>query len=202
MVKKISFEDLLHIEFRWPQKGDKPFVVADNPSDNAAVATSTFGRLVLMIEGYKKAGDLMVAAAEEDWRDRDILVFPIVFNYRQFLELSLKYQLATYGPTVGIEPNWNSHKLDALWKEFLMMLKSYDEGFPKEADHHVENIVLEFALADPRSFSHRYPVDPKGTKIEVAFNAIDLSNLAKIMNALESYFSGCDGLLSSLKDAC
>ena len=66
-------------------------------------------RLVLMKDGYKTAADLMVEAAASDRLSRDTLVFPIIFNYRQFLELSLKYQLATFGPEVGIKPNWKSH---------------------------------------------------------------------------------------------
>ncbi len=202
LEKRISFEDILSIRFRWPQHGDKPFVVAGNLLDNAVVANNTFARLVLMIDGYKKAGDIMVAASEEDWRERDILVFPIIFNYRQFLELSLKYQLAIYGPTVGISPNWKLHDLVALWNEFLQMLKSYDEGYPKAAERVVEKIVLEFAKADAGSFSFRYPVDPKGTKIEIAFSATDLSNLADVMNAIDSYFSGCDRFLSRLEGAC
>ena len=61
---------------------------------------------------------------------RDMLVFPIIFNYRQFLELALKYQLATYGAAVGMEPNWTTHYLDRLWGEFLDMLERYGTDTP------------------------------------------------------------------------
>lgn len=90
MAKRKTFEDILNSEFRWPAPGDKPFVVADDPFDNANIANDGFTRLVLMKEGYKSAADLMVQAAASDRQTRDILVFPIIFNYRQFLELTLK----------------------------------------------------------------------------------------------------------------
>ncbi len=90
MAKRKSFEYILNAEFRWPKKGDKPFVVADDPLDNANVADNEFTRLVLMMNGYKEATDLMVDRSASDRSTRDTLVFPIIFNYRQFLELSLK----------------------------------------------------------------------------------------------------------------
>jgi len=111
MPKVKNFKDILDSSFRWPQKNDLPFSEAKNPGNNAKIADRDFTRLVLMIGGYKKAADLMVERTVNDWRERDFLVYPIIFNYRHFLELSLKYQLATYGPRVGVEPNWESHDL-------------------------------------------------------------------------------------------
>jgi hypothetical protein len=79
MAKRKSFEDILKTEFRWPTKGDKPFVVADDPFDNANIADDAFTRLVLMMDGYKEAADLMVDRAASDRPIRDMLVCPIIF---------------------------------------------------------------------------------------------------------------------------
>ena len=87
MAKRKSFEEILNAEFRWPRQGDKPFVVADDPHRNAEIANDGFSRLVLMMDGYKKAADLMVEASTEDLYTRAILVYPVIFNYRQFVEL-------------------------------------------------------------------------------------------------------------------
>ena len=84
MAKCKSFEDILNTEFRWPTKGDKPFVVADDPLDNANIADNEFTRLVLMMTGYKEAADLMVDRSGGDRSSRDTLVFPIIFNYPGF----------------------------------------------------------------------------------------------------------------------
>jgi hypothetical protein len=198
MAKRHSFEELLKTEFRWPRQGDRPFVAADAPFDNANIADDGFTRLVLMMEGYKEAADLMVEAAAENRRMRDMLVFPIIFNYRQFLELSLKYQLATFGPAVGVEPNWRTHDLLELWGEFLEMLERYGTPDPDEADPIVGEIVLEFAKIDPGSYSYRYPVDRQGRPLPVAYRDLYLPTLADVMEAVAGYFTGSDGYLSQV----
>jgi hypothetical protein len=201
MAKRINFELALNTSFRWPMQSDKPFSEASEPAGNAKIAGDGFTRLVLMVDGYKKAADLMVERTIEDWRERDLLVFPIIFNYRHFLELSLKYHLATYGRGVEIAPNWNSHDLVVLWSEFRDMLDRYGIDDPDEVDPVVESIILSYAKVDPGSFSHRYPVDRQGITLPVARSELDLENLADVMNAVANYFKGTDGYLSALASA-
>ena len=193
MAKRKTFEDILNSELRWPKQGDKPFTVADDPFDNANIADDSFTRLLLMTDGYKAAADLMVEKARDDRPTRDILVFPIIFNYRQFLELSLKYQLANFGPAVGIKENWKSHDLAKLWSEFLAMLECYGTEDPA-----VGEIILEFSKVDPESYSFRYPVDRNGDPVPVAHSDLHLPTLAGVMEGLGGYFAGCDGYLSNL----
>ena len=201
MAKRKSFEAILDREFRWPTKGDVPFTEADDPLENANIADG-FARLVFMTEGYKKAGDLMVAVAEREPAQRHCLVFPILFNYRHFLELSLKYQLATYGPTVSIEPNWNCHRLEVLWSVFIEMLDRFGTDDPDEVDPVVGEIILEFAKIDPGSYSYRYPVNKNGEPVPVDRENLHLPTLADVIDGVAGYFTGCDGYLSDLKDAC
>ncbi|MEQ8657169.1 MAG: hypothetical protein RIC24_07660 [Hyphomicrobiales bacterium] len=196
MGKRKSFEDILNAEFRWPKQGDKPFVAAEDQFENANIVGDGFTRFVLMMEGYKQAADLMIAASADDRPMRDVLVFPIIFNYRQFLELALKYQIATFGPAVCIEPVWNTHFLDRLWGQFLEMLERYGTEDPDEADPVVGEIILEFAKIDPDSCSYRYPVDRRGNPISVAYSDLHLPTLADVMSAVAGYFSGCDGYLN------
>ena len=201
MAKRKSFEELLNTKFRWPRQGDRPFVVVDDPLENVNIADDGFTRLVLMMEGYKKAADLMVQASANDSPKRAALVFPIIFNYRQFLELSLKYQLATYGPAVGIRSNWKSHDLATLWTEFLEMLERYGTEDPDEADPVVGEIILEFAKIDPGSYSYRYPVDRLGNPLPVAHGDLHLPTLAEVIEGVAGYFKGCDGYLDHLLGA-
>ena len=85
----------------------------------------------------------MGEAAGDNNLARDTLVFPIIFNYRHFLEISLKYLLATYGSRVGIEPNWRSHDLAKLWGSVLEMLDRYGTIDLDEVDPIVGEIILE-----------------------------------------------------------
>lgn len=198
MAKRKSFEEILNREFRWPRQGDRPFVVAGASSDNAEIENDGFARLVLMMEGYKKAADLMIEASTGGRYTRDILVFPIIFSYRQFIELSLKFHLATYGPSVGIEPNWRSHDLEELWTAFMTMLDEYGTVDPDEVDPVVAEIILEFAKIDPASYAYRYPVDRQGNPLQIAYSEFHLPTLADVMNGVAGYFTGCDGYLHSM----
>jgi hypothetical protein len=91
----MDFEAILHRPLRWPKAGDQLFKPSGEWDGNAHIANHPTTRLVLMLGGYKRAADLLVQHATADRADRDTLVFPIIFNYRQFLELSLKYLIAT-----------------------------------------------------------------------------------------------------------
>jgi hypothetical protein len=197
--KHHAFDEILNSQFRWPKADDKPFVAADDPWENASIENHAFSRMIFMMEGYKKAADLMVGAANADEVERGYLVFPIIFNYRQFIELSLKYLIATYGKAVEIEPNWNSHNLEVLWKTFKEMLDRYGNPDPDEADSVVERIVAEFAKVDPASYSFRYPVDRNGGPIPVAYADLHLPTLQDVMQAVGGYFTGCEGYLDNLR---
>ena len=134
MAKKQAFEDLLETDFRWPTAGDNPFVRSENWFDNAIMPKEKNHRMANMTRGYKQAADLMVSSTTENRFERDAIVFPIIFNYRQYIELSLKYLISEYGPNVEIDPIWNTHDLARLWSEFSKILERYGTPDPDEAD--------------------------------------------------------------------
>lgn len=198
---KPDFEALLRTDFRWPMAGDAPFTQSEHWEKNAYIDPYGHGRLVMMMTGYKMAADLMVARVSDDRHDGDALVFPAIFNYRQFIELSLKYLIATYGYTVGVEAEWNTHDLSTLWSSFVRVLQGYGHEDSEGTDMVVGNIIAEFAKVDPRSFSFRYPVDTKGNLVPLPHQEVNLHRLADVMDGLEGYFSGCDGYLDDLQKA-
>jgi hypothetical protein len=200
-MKRRVFEEIIQAEFRWPTAGDQAFVAAHNPLENANIADDEFTRLVLMMEGYRKAADLMVAQTISESADRDFLVCPIIFNYRQFIELSLKYIIATYGPVVRVAANWNTHDLETLWNAFKGVLDAYGTSDPDDADPVVAQLVAEFAKIVPGSYSHRYPVDRQGKPLPLAVADLHLPTLADVMDGVAGYFTGCDGYLSEVKGA-
>jgi hypothetical protein len=196
-----SFADILTREFRWPKKGDQPFSVSGNWQQNARVVTGVHSRLVIMMGGYKAAADLLVERSQRSGFDRDTLVYPIVFTYRQFIELELKYLIATYGFTVGVKANWKSHDIAFLWSEFAKVLAGYGAEDPDQTHSVVSAIVAEFAKVDPDSYSYRYPVDTQGNEIPLAFEALDLVALKDVMDGVGVFFTGCDGYLDHLQGA-
>jgi hypothetical protein len=195
------FSSILTEEFRWPRQSDSPFAQSTEWQANAYIDRHGHGRFVMMMRGYKEGADLMVQRTCEDRRLRDSLVFPIIFNYRQFVELSLKYLIATYGPTVGVPARWKTHELIALWNAFAKVLQKYGHPYPNEGDLATAKIIAEFAKVDPRSDSYRYPVDRDGEAISLSHEEVDLTVLFDVMKAVDHYFTGCDGYLSDLQSA-
>ena len=200
MAKRKTFEELLSTEFRWPRKGDTLFTKSIDLQKNASLASDPRTRLILMTEGYKKAADLMVKHAASELSDRDFLAFPIIFNYRQFLELSLKYLLSTYGDHVGVNENWRSHNLVFLWSEVEKILDEFGTDNPDDVAPIVKEIVAEFSKIDPDAYFYRYPVDRGGIPLPLSCDLLDLETLADVINAVAGYFTGCDGYLSHLVD--
>ena len=197
----MDFEEILSRPFRWPKAGDTLFTSSPRWDRNAHLEQHGHGRLVMMMSGYKRGADIMVQHAAANRSDQDALVFPVIFNYRQYIELSLKYLIASYGRTVGIEAIWNTHSLTTLWTTFLEVLDGYGDQDEDGGTTAVDGIVAEFAKVDPNSFSYRYPVDTKGQPIQLAHDRLDLTALADVMNAVDGYFSGCDGYLDHLQSS-
>jgi len=189
-----SFESLLNTDFRWSTPGDRALVAAPDWFRNATVAQHPFDRMVLMTDGYKQAADILVAKAIEDRPSRDLLLYPIVFCYRHFIELSLKYVIVTYGRRAGVQPNLKDHDLDLLWPEFCRVLAQYGEG-DKSALSVVEAVVAEFTKIDQGSFTFRYPTSRKGDPIVINQDNIDLAQLRDTMDGVANFFTGADGYL-------
>ncbi len=202
MSQNDTFGEILNQEIRWPLPGDDPFA----PSYGLASVTipeNEIPRFFMMVSGYNEAANHLVDKALEDRHERESLIFPILFLYRHYLELQLKYFISTYGRHAGIEPDWNTHKLTFLWRRFKEILDEFmgEAQDPGNADTTVEKIVAQFAKMDPRSFSYRYPCDRKGRPVSIAQNNLDLKTLKDVMNGVSSYFSGCDGYFDNLVSA-
>lgn len=101
-----KFTDILEEEFRWPKAGDK-LILPGQSGQGAYLARHHGERIYRLINGYKLAADLLVEeVAAETWR-KDVLIYPIVFCYRHYLELILKSLLDDYGSMGGVSANWS-----------------------------------------------------------------------------------------------
>jgi hypothetical protein len=181
--------------------GDKLFSQGE-PAYGACLSRHPGERLYQLIEGYKLAADLLVEQGEDEaWRRRK-LVYPIVFCYRHFLELTLKAMLDEYGEMANISPNWSHHRLENLWNDFRALLRNLGSDQPEDdGTEAVERCIAEFAKIDPSSLTFRYPIDKKGQSFDVDHEMIDLLLLRDTIQAIENYFVGCDGFLNEMKGA-
>ncbi len=203
MPKVIEFADLLvPPTIRWPTHGDRLFVRPDSPGPDAdaEIHADPFSRFVFMMDGYKLAADNLVTAAMEDRIARHDLIYPILFCYRQFLELSLKWQIATYGTSCGVAKPGNGHDLKTLLKCFRNVCHQYGAS-DNRALAVVSKCVLEFDRMDPNSFTFRYPADKRGDPYPVVTDRIDLTRLKDVMDGIYAYFRGCDGYFDAMQGA-
>lgn len=201
-MSKPDFLSLLNPEFTWPEPGDRLFVAPGRRPDEGRLASHAWTRLVLMADGYREAAERLVDAAAADTGLQGTVVYPVIFLYRHFLELELKYVLATYGRHFDEEADWKSHSLMDLWEKVRPIIEMAGSGTDdRGANDAVEACIREMSVADPMSFSFRYPVAKGGRPMVLAFETVDLGNLRKTMRKIANYFGGLDGLLDQLTRA-
>lgn len=185
----------------WPQIGDRLFVQNAWAID-AAITTSRGERLYRLKIASQNAADLLVNHTTTRPHERANLVWPIVFCYRQYIELALKDVIDSYGLQVmtdpEIKPNWNSHKLEDLWNSYKRIIGSTlvastaddIQGLPA-----VEACINEFVGIDPGSYTFRYPVGRDGRKTEIPCDSIDLYHLRDVMERLCIFFDAAESSL-------
>jgi len=120
-----NLNDVLDQDASWPTLSDKLFSRGRYWAGEAFTATDPSERTYHSTKGYKLGADLLVEHTEDEAWSRRKLVYPIVFGYRQFLELTLKAMIEEYGPLGGVPPVWSHHRLEDLWRDFERLLRNW-----------------------------------------------------------------------------
>lgn len=178
----------------------------------------------LYSKGYMDAADCLIdnSIANHHAHKGDRLVYPIIFSYRQALELKLKQillldeSLKTNTTKDALEiMNKFGHKVDKLWDKVKIII---NQLFKKDIEEHgegkieqIDNYIKEFVEIDPESFTFRYPLAKPNSKqakegtlpIEQLENlgedreSICLSNLKESMHDLMSFLTGATDILGA-----
>lgn len=146
--------------------------------ENYSDDTFTFG----YIASYKDAADILVEEMIPD-----LSIFPIMFCYRQYLELVLKN--ICY---VNMDKNSYlnlirkaSHNLLDVWKEAKVFLKNKNT---KDQLDIIYKIVVIFNELDPNSFNFRYEFDRKLKRsLKIENLEINTLSLKKYMDKVDLY---------------
>ncbi|RYD03839.1 hypothetical protein N752_17275 [Desulforamulus aquiferis] len=166
--------------FPWPKLGDSLFIKDSDWWHNACVNyLNSWG---LYAEGYKRSADILVIHVQETHSDQDLLIYPIVFLYRQFIELKLK-EIIKDGSQLIENPKEipMHHSILNLWKDCRHILERVWPDGPKDDLEAVEKCICEFSEIDPRSMSFRYPVDTKGNpSLPSHLSHINIRNLGEV----------------------
>jgi hypothetical protein len=129
---------------------------------------------------YQEAANLLLSNAIKT-KKRNSMVFPMIFLYRHYIELSLKEIILNTWEFLGINsPFPQGHKIDKLWETCRDCLqkadKLVDPTFAKSPEYrkqivqeyeNLEKDLQKFSEIDPDSEHFRYPVDNHGNPINI-----------------------------------
>lgn len=173
----------------FPDNKDNLFIEETDPINGAWLQRPT-DKFFLYSEGYKQAGEVLFKQYTSAKFHGQFLIYPLVFNYRQYIELRLK-ELITMGYKYLGEENdfrdihdlkklWNTYRYDILVKIFKVDSNTLDN---------VERLITEFNIIDPGSFSFRYPVTRgPNRQTTLSMSTIDLKNFKVIMDKIARFF--------------
>ena len=151
-------------------------------------------------QGYLRAADLLIAHLEQSPREARKLGAPIVFLYRQHLELILKTLMRDcqrfLGLTVTIPPE---HRFEHLWPSCRDLIGEVFPGYVESDEmRNTTRLLMEFKAVDPNSTVFRYPEDRQGNASLANVEGVDLNAVsvvvAKISLMLECVQAGIDAM--------
>ena len=143
----------------WPQKGMSLLQAVSGGPWRANAQMYLGPDWVAYQHGYELATRLLLERAASG-RDQDVLIFPILFNARQAIELALK-EIVVIGIRLGhTEPYPMTHNLLTLWvaANRVLVEAGADE---EESTTAFEALLRELHVADPTAITFRYPEDTK-----------------------------------------
>lgn len=180
----------------WPSPLDVPFAAGPG-FENAHVHSVTWRpNDELIAEGFKGVADYAVAALERgEENSPERLLFAVGYNYRHFIELSLKC-LIRAGRALevidDVKAVLSGHDLQKLWaktREALEVFFAGDDPTPMLA---AERIVMDFHALDRTGQAFRYSRDKMDQPhLANAPSHVSLSELRRVMEGLANFFSGC-----------
>ena len=196
-----SSSDILKMEYRWPRKGDRLIRDSDDWQTAATFAPHQVSRDAFIWDGYMEAGATLIDEAERRSHQRFTLVYPILFNYRHGLETAMKWTIGMYGRLGNVTLDELDHDLWSLWKKCRAIMESVERPDGDEALNAVEQIVRDFHDLDKNAMAFRYSTNKNGATILLPDKGIDLQNVQHVMEAVDNFFKGADGMLSDTLSA-
>ena len=157
-------------------------------------------------EGYKIAArELSTEYEKRTTKEKDTLVFPIIFLYRQHLELTLKDLIRELDLKLNFQRKnkiLENHALLPLWVEAIKQYEKYISVnnitlvFTPSLKNEIE-IVRQFNQIDGGSFSFRYATDKKGKS---SLNNIDYISVNNFESQIEKVVIYLEKMIETLCD--
>ena len=175
-----------------PTDRDKLFSTAEDYWNNACLNLLPDG-WALYVTGYKDAADILVSEVEAHGHYHDTLVYPIIFLYRQYLELAIKDLIRQARKLQDVhEPFPKTHRIDELWNICSALLQKISPGDSETEQKNIGRLIDEFCDIDPTSMAFRYPEDREGSPSLPGIAHINLRNVKEVMAKIAIILDGAD----------
>jgi hypothetical protein len=184
-----------------PNSTDKIFKEETN-SKHGAWLQNPANKFFLYSEGYKEAGNRLYDFCIEKPFYWNTVIYPLVFNYRQFIELRLKELIIMGYKYLDQNKDFaDEHSLTSLWNTYRNEILLELEEIEKETLDSVEKIINEFNSEDPKSMSFRYPVRrAPDRKPSINRETIDIKNFKVVIEKVIYFFDWQWDMVSHLLD--
>lgn len=172
---------------------DKRMFRSDDDWQNNACLNFFSDGWILYAEGYKRGADLLAEHVVEKARDQDFLIYPIVFLYRQNIELQMKMLIMRGNQLLDIQGGYpKSHSLTKLWPEVKAIVEKVWPESNRSEIAVIDALITEMNEYDPQSMSFRYPVDKQGEpSLPQELTHINIRRLSEEMEKVCGFFEGC-----------
>lgn len=145
----------------------------------------------LYASGYKNAADLLVKQVEEHNGGQDSLVYPVLFLYRQYLELQIKDLIRQARRLQDIADDLpKHHRIGNLWEVCQKLLSEISPGDSVVELNEIARLIGEFSSVDPTSMAFRYPQDKDGNPSLPCISHINLRNVREVIGKISIILSG------------
>jgi hypothetical protein len=156
-------------------------------------------------DGYWKAAELLVEHVEATQADQDFLIFPVLFLYRQYVELRLKQLTKSSNDLLGRSNTVShTHDLGALWSETARQLAEVGEAFGDPPDPNqlsdTERRIRDLEVVDPVSMTFRYPEDRRRRAHLEGVSHINFGVVRAEINRIAEVLDGAELSLSVMRD--
>ncbi|HLO71802.1 MAG TPA: hypothetical protein VK167_13070 [Flavipsychrobacter sp.] len=186
--------------FELPNDYDKIFRDDIGEWRNDALLDYVTNKLSFYADGYLHGANALVDQCYQDHTLNDILIYPMVFLYRQYIELRLKEIIFGLKYCLGDDPSFpKHHKIDILWKDFKFLYKSIGEENNSDVLNNGGRLINELSQIDPLSMAFRYPVDKDGNDT-IKLKRISISNLQSVINKLANLLDAISDQVAYYKD--
>ncbi|RTY86175.1 hypothetical protein [Flavobacterium sp. RSP15] len=151
-----------------------------NPADN----------FYLYSEGYKLAADLVYNGMINNSKNNNLLIYPLVFNYRQHIELCLKKLIILGYEKLKIKKDFAEvHNLEKLWFQLKNdILINFNNEIESIYLDNIERLLIEFNTID-NACAFRFPIKTKKDKYEktLEIDTVDFENFKIVMGKIIYY---------------